>query len=543
MNPAGVNPPGIYPLGIRTGIWATLVLITLWRLWAGWALPVTQDEAYYFDWARSLAWGYFDHPPAVAFLGLGTLLAPASAIAGRLGTLLAATLTLLVLLRLYKGCGLRGGELLAAFVLAGTTLPALASGVLATPDTPLALAWALALHEGLAALRGERRRWLSAGLATGLGLLGKYTMVLMGPVFLWAILWADPKALRTPWPYLGGLLALLVFAPNLLWNADNDWLTIRFQFGHGFATETGTLVMSELPRPSSDAAAVPAPAAEAGTWAEGLGSLWDFLATQVALWGLPALAAVAVLLWRLASRLRLAPGPGTKATPRRRSDRLDPAARALLVAGTVFPIAFFALVAVRSEVEANWPVMYLATAAPLVARAIPGRWLLPAAFGNLVLASLVVLHGATGTPSLPDGHSRLLRETRGYPELAQRLAVLPGPLFADRYQLVAVTRFYAPSLPITQWPGVSRPSEYLRGHIAPAVTRSEIERAGGFRLLTRRFEPPPIPGFRVRTQLGLYYCVDEGLVEVAADAIPPCEDPLQGWRLMVYGKDPGGTDE
>ncbi|HNV70834.1 MAG TPA: hypothetical protein PKO06_14125, partial [Candidatus Ozemobacteraceae bacterium] len=45
----------------------------------------------------SLAWGYFDHPPGVAFLGLGTWLAPGSALAGRLGTLVAATLSFLVL--------------------------------------------------------------------------------------------------------------------------------------------------------------------------------------------------------------------------------------------------------------------------------------------------------------------------------------------------------------------------------------------------------------------------------------------------------------
>jgi len=528
----GKGPTG-EPAGVATGLLTTLVVITLWRLWAGWMLPVTQDEAYYFDWARSLAWGYFDHPPGVAFLGSGTLLAPASAIAGRLGSLLAATLTLLVLLRLYRGCGLRGRELLVAFALAGTSLPVLAAGVLATPDTPLALAWALALHEGLAALRGERRRWLGAGLATGLGLLSKYTMVLVGPVFLWAILWADPKALRTPWPYLGGLLALVVLAPHLMWSADNDWLTIRFQFGHGFATATGTLVTAELGPPVAASGSAPSAGAAAVTWVEGLGGVLGFLGTQVALWGLPALGALVALGGRLGHVRR----PGC--APAHRPDRLEPAARALLVAGTAFPVAFFALVAMRGEVEANWPLMYMATAAPLLARAVRGRWLLPAAYGNLILAGLVVVHGATGVPSLPGGHSRLLRETRGYAELAQRLAALPGPLFADRYQLVAMTRFYAPALPITQWPGLSRPSEYLRGRIAPAATRNQVERAGGFRLLTQRIEAPDIPGFRVGAQLDFSYCVGQGLVAVAADTAPPCADPTQRWRVLAYGRDSG----
>ena len=27
-----------------------------------------EDEAYYWVWSENLAWGYFDHPPMVAFL-------------------------------------------------------------------------------------------------------------------------------------------------------------------------------------------------------------------------------------------------------------------------------------------------------------------------------------------------------------------------------------------------------------------------------------------------------------------------------------------
>jgi len=52
-----------------------ILAMTLWHLGAAVLLPVTQDEAYYFDWARSLSWGYFDHPPGVAAVGLGTRLA------------------------------------------------------------------------------------------------------------------------------------------------------------------------------------------------------------------------------------------------------------------------------------------------------------------------------------------------------------------------------------------------------------------------------------------------------------------------------------
>jgi len=508
-------------------LWVTLVLVTLWRVWAAWMLPVTQDEAYYFDWARSLAWGYFDHPPAVALFGIGTRLDPTSAFAGRLGTILAATLSLVVLVRLYRACNLRGNALVVAVVVACATLPGLASGVLATPDTALGLAWVLALHEGLAALRGERWRWLSAGIATGLGLLGKYTMALIGPVFLWTILWVDPKALRTPWPYLGGLLALLVFGPNLLWNAQNDWLTIRFQFGHGFSTETSTLVTNSLPVPIGDHKVATALSSEQRSVAEGLGSLLEFLGTQIALWGLLALPVVSSLFRRHG------------AEPRWGLTAFDPAAKALLVAGSLFPLAFFALVATFSEVEPNWPVMYLPAAAPLVALAVGRlrRWVIATAGGNLLLVSLYVLHGSTGILSLPDSYNRILRETHGYSELAQSVETLPGPLFSDRYQIVAMTRFYTPHRQITQWPGISRPSEYLRDTIAPTVTRERIEQAGDFWYLGRRVLPMEIPGFTLRSQNSLYYCMKDGLAEVPTDGPRPCSEPLHHWWLSAYTRD------
>jgi len=157
--------PAQAPAPSLTGRLTLLILaITLWRLALAWLLPVTQDEAYYFDWARNLAWGYFDHPPGVALLGLGIRAFPGSALGGRLGTLIAATLTLILLASFYRRCGLRDGPLSLAVLLAATTFPGMGVGVIPTPDTGLALAWALALHEALAACRataaaGSRPGW------------------------------------------------------------------------------------------------------------------------------------------------------------------------------------------------------------------------------------------------------------------------------------------------------------------------------------------------------------------------------------------------
>lgn len=507
--------PESWPLWVQLS--AIIAGISLWRLAIAGIMPVTQDEAYYFSWAHALAWGYFDHPPGVAALGLGTLLEPASALAARVGTVLAAALTLAVLASLYRNSGIRSpGTLALALVLAAASFPGIAVGIVTTPDTVLALCWALVLHEAERALAGERRRWLSAGIATGLGLLGKYTMVLIGPVLLIAILRADPRALRSPWPYLGGFLALLVFAPNLVWNAGNDWLSLRFQLGHGFATDTGALIAAADGTRGAIEHSGPV------TIPERLASLGGFLALQAGFWGL-ILPLLAALPW-LVRRSRMESG-----------ETLRSHARSLLRAAVFFPLGFFALLSLTSDVEANWPVVYLLAAPALIAVPLMRlrAWVLAAAAGNLLLVSLYAGHAATGFLPLPDSQNRVLRETHGFRELAERTAELDAPVYADRYQTVAMLRFYRPGLNATQWPGLTRPSEYLRGVIAPRVNPTEV--AGPFWLVTRRWGAPPIDGFvadsAAEGHRRLFDCAGRPLAEARE---PPCRRPLHVWNLHRY---------
>ena len=510
---------------------ALILGVTAWRLLIANAVPVTQDEAYYFDWARSLAWGYFDHPPGVALLGIGSRIVPGSAFAARLGAVAAGTLTLLVLWRFYRACGMtRGRDLILAMVLATGTLPGLISGVITTPDTLLALCWALALHEALAALQGNRRRWLTAGIATGLGLLGKYTMVLIGPVFLWAMLLADPRALRSRWPYLGGLLALLLFLPNIWWNADNDWLTMRFQFGHGFSTNIGTVTLAADALPAATGPTAYSPAAPVPmTPLDRLSSLAEYLGSQLAFWGvllLPLVAAPFV-------------DGGLKRIRRDLLAVMSPTARVLLMAGTLTPLLLFAAVALTSDVEANWGALYLTCAAPIAAVMLRplARWAMLAAVTNLLLLSLYAFHAATELLPLPhSAERRIMRETRGYADLADHAASLPGPVFADRYPFAAMLNFYRPELAAPQWPGITRPSEYGRGRIAPIPSIATL-RGSGFWLVAYKFSPPAIPGFKAVATQSLFTCPQRPLkvVERAAgwDAAG-CEHPYQAWRIYRY---------
>jgi hypothetical protein len=58
-------------------------------------------------------------------------------------------------------------------------------------------------------------------------LLSKYTALLFGPaILIWLVsVLRLRRWLISPWPYLGALVALAVFSPVILWNADHQWVS------------------------------------------------------------------------------------------------------------------------------------------------------------------------------------------------------------------------------------------------------------------------------------------------------------------------------
>jgi lipid-A-disaccharide synthase len=187
------------------------------RLLVGHTLELAEDEAYYWTWARDLAWGYFDHPPAVAaMIRGGTALLGDTELGVRLLGGLLGLVTGLAAVDLTKQRGLAA--------LALTTLPLTAlGGVLATPDVPLVAAWTLGLWAA------ARRNWPLVGVFAGLAMLSKYTGVLLLPLL---VLGAGPRAWRRPGPWIAASVAGLVYAPNAAWNLGHELVSWRFQLEH-----------------------------------------------------------------------------------------------------------------------------------------------------------------------------------------------------------------------------------------------------------------------------------------------------------------------
>lgn len=218
-----------HPLAVS----ALIAGFTLVRLLLAATTPLLPQEAYYWSWSLHPALGYFDHAPLVSWgIALSTALAgptafgiKLSAVAWSLGlNLLWARLVL----DMYGSPRLAWWSLLAL----NLTLLYPIHGIGPSPDSPLLVGWVGAIWAVWRASRsGHGRWWLLAGVFAGLGLLGKYSAVLLGPVLL-LYLAATPSQrhwLRSPWPWLALLIAMVMFTPVLWWNAHNHWASFAFQ--------------------------------------------------------------------------------------------------------------------------------------------------------------------------------------------------------------------------------------------------------------------------------------------------------------------------
>ena len=211
------------------GLLFLFVLVAIWRHQVGATLPLSVDEAYYMAWSKSLDWGYWTKPPVIAW-AIATARSLCGETAGcvRVTSLIAFPLTSLVLLALsYRMTRSWTSACITSALF--STLP-LSSfyGIAATTDSFLLLFWACAMLCLWLAIEGKFWAWPLLGLAFGLGLLSKYTMLMFGVSALLVL--AHPQwrhAWKSTGPYLALLVALLVFSPNIAWNLTYQMPTFQ----------------------------------------------------------------------------------------------------------------------------------------------------------------------------------------------------------------------------------------------------------------------------------------------------------------------------
>jgi hypothetical protein len=207
-----------------------LALFTLHMLTNG-QYGFHRDELALIDNARHLDWGFVDYPPLTPFLtrlALG-LFGPSLVAVRLLASLAMSLVPLLAGLMARELGGSRFSQVVAALA-AGIAPIALAGGAMMTYSDFDCLWWVLIAYLMIRLLKSDDPRWwLPIGGAFGLGLETKYTiLVWAAAVAVAVVLTRARRHLVTPWLWAGVALALLIFLPNLIWQAKHDFISLDF---------------------------------------------------------------------------------------------------------------------------------------------------------------------------------------------------------------------------------------------------------------------------------------------------------------------------
>lgn len=478
------------------GLILALGVLTAWRIFAVWQgeLELYADEAQYWSWSLAPDWGYYSKPPMVAWLiALSTRAFGDSELAVRAATFVLWPATALVVWlltrRLFQGepwC--ERAALWSALAFATLPMTAL-GGVLITTDGPLLLFWALTLYSLSGALKHDRwRDWLAAGVAAGLGLMSKYSMVFLAPAFL-ALVWIAPayrRVLASPKPYAAAVLALAVLAPNLVWNARHDFVSFRH-----------TAEISQLDRALINPDA-----------------LLAFAAAQFGVFG-PLMALGLVLLaieprrWRTDARL------------------------AFLAAFSLVPLIAFLALSLLSRAFANWAAFaYVAGSVLVVVSWIAAdkrRWLAWAIGLNLSLAALLyhyhdLAHALGLQPTRKtDPYARVTGYRALGEEVRRLLAAHPGArLMGDDRKTFASLLYYA--RPLSRDAVYLNPARHIDDHYA--LTADVAQRPqGSFILVTRQ---------RSREQLERWFAEVRPLEHLHVRTHPDAALDYQAWWVRDF---------
>lgn len=213
--------------------WIMLFCVAVITALRVWFLNVSDfnlffDEAQYWFWAKHPDVGYYSKPPMVAWIiTLTTSFCGDGEACIRLGSPLLHAGTSIVLY--FLGRNLYSTRVGFYSALTYLFLPAVVlSSSLVSTDPPLLFFWALSLlFFHLALHKDQFKYWVLAGVCAGLGMMSKYNMLMFLVSAVWYL--SAYEEYRTKLTSKGFwcavTLALLLFLPNLWWNAENGFVS------------------------------------------------------------------------------------------------------------------------------------------------------------------------------------------------------------------------------------------------------------------------------------------------------------------------------
>ncbi len=195
------------------------------------------DEAYYWIYSQYPSWGYFDHPPMIAWLIKAGYFIFQNELGVRFFIVVLNTATLFLIQQLTE----KKNDLLF-YAIAASIAVAQIGGVIAVPDIPLLFFVALffCIYKKFTS-EYTIKYSLLLGVSIALMLYSKYHGILI--VFF--TLFSNPKLFSKYQTYITAAVSILLFSPHLYWQYTHHFPSIQFhlfersaaQYRFSFTTE------------------------------------------------------------------------------------------------------------------------------------------------------------------------------------------------------------------------------------------------------------------------------------------------------------------
>jgi 4-amino-4-deoxy-L-arabinose transferase-like glycosyltransferase len=221
-----------------TGFWQTPIAIAyalaLFKIFlffvAGGSYGYFRDELYFLACTEHLAFGYPDHAPLSVWIAkFSRAVLGDSLYAIRFLPALAGALKIILTGLLVREFGGKHFATLLACLCVLVAPMYLAMDNLLSMNAYEPLFWTgCALAYVLVIKRENPKYWLLFGSLAGLGLMNKHSLVFFGLAFVVGLIFTvDRRFFADKFFWLAGLIAFLMFLPNLIWQYQNDWATLE----------------------------------------------------------------------------------------------------------------------------------------------------------------------------------------------------------------------------------------------------------------------------------------------------------------------------
>ena len=192
---------------------------------------VHRDELQVLDDARHMDWGFVAYPPMTPFIERVALALFGTSLVGlRMFSVLAQAAAIVITGWMARELGGRRlAQIVAALAVVVSPLP-LFEGTEFQYSSFDYLWCVLIAYFLIRLLKSEDAHWwLGVGAMIGLGMMTKYTMGFFVAGIVGGVLLTPARRyLKSPWLWGGVALSVLIFLPNLIWQARHDLVSLHF---------------------------------------------------------------------------------------------------------------------------------------------------------------------------------------------------------------------------------------------------------------------------------------------------------------------------